>query len=765
MPFTSLPAMTRVWFGGLAILWSSLVGCVRSESLQCSENLVCPKTQLCDLVHTACVDEDQLSACAGAESGTACSATTVPEGTCDQGVCLPARCGDGIVQRTEECDVDNAGSKTCIDLGYYDPGEVACASDCRYVRSEAESGCTGYCGDGEVRVGKELCDGNTPPLSCTDLGYGAGYLRCSAKCGPGLEDCKRFGWAQLEMPSRMADVHGTSDDNVFAVSNTRPDVQYFDGLSWTAVDVTGCALGATKRFTNVWTVGSRAAFATVNTSSTVVQMSATGCISHALPSAVNDVWGASATDVYVAADDGIHHYDGAAWSVVSGVARDRIWGAAANDIWAGGPSGALVHFDGTNWNTAGATLPGITQVTALWGTGPTDVFAAGSGSGLDRLYRYNGTTWSEIYNATGVSGGIRSITRAHGHPIIAVGSKVLSYNGAVWTTLQPGVFSSVLGLWTAPLSQKIYAGVLGAPFLLAFDGAARFDMPAFGPGNRIAIKSESEIYVVHASDALNGSLYLWDGTAWTDETNAGGNVDDVWVDPTGVVRIIDGGSQAVPAGGIRKRTGVNTWSTVAGSTKGSKIWGGSATDYWTFSGDDTNGYTLRHYVNDVAVACTGCPAASNSLRDLYGTSTSNVFAVGLNGLILRYNGTSVVTMQSGTTEDLLAVHASPDNQHVWAGGYNGALLHLVGQTWEVVPPPSAASPISAIWGTSPNDLFVGELGFMYHFDGSHWSPVASGVIGTVDEIESIGDSIFYVDSKQQVPQNPTMHQLVRIAPW
>jgi len=79
---------------------------------------------------------------------------------------------------------------------------------------------------------------------------------------------------------------------------------------------------------------------------------------------------------------------------------------------------------------------------------------------------------------------------------------------------------------------------------------------------------------------------------------------------------------------------------------------------------------------------------------------------------------------TGTTEDLLAVHASPDNQHVWAGGYNGALLHLVGQTWEAVPPPSAASPNSAIWGTSPNDLFACPLAFISLFPGSPWSPRA-----------------------------------------
>jgi hypothetical protein len=299
--------------------------------------------------------------------------------------------------------------------------------------------------------------------------------------------------------------------------------------------------------------------------------------------------------------------------------------------------------------------------------------------------------------------------------------------------------------------------------MLAFDGAARFDMPPFGPANRISIKSESEVYVVNASDALNGSLYLWNGSTWSDETNAGGNVDDVWVDPTGVVRIIDSGSQST-AGAIRKRTGVNTWANVASSAAGSKIWGASATDYWTFTGDDSSGYALRHYVNDVAVACTGCPAAGSSLRDLYGTSTSNVFAVGTNGLILHYNGSSVSTMASGTTEDLLAVHSSPDGAHVWAGGYNGALLHLAGTTWEVVAPPSTASPISAIWGTSPEDLFVGQLGFMYHFDGAHWSPVAAAVTGTVDEIESVGDSLFYVDSKQ-LTQTVTMHQLVRIAPW
>jgi hypothetical protein len=100
------------------------------------------------------------------------------------------------------------------------------------------------------------------------------------------------------------------------------------------------------------------------------------------------------------------------------------------------------------------------------------------------------------------------------------------------------------------------------------------------------------------------------------------------------------------------------------------------------------------------VVITGCSASSanaaptwksqktqKQLVDVWGTSSSDVFAVGGAGTILHYNGKSWTAMKGGTTNDL-----------------NG------------------------IWGSSSTDVFaVGGAGTILHYDGKLWSTMSSGV--------------------------------------
>jgi cysteine-rich repeat protein len=76
--------------------------------------------------------------------------------------CLPsctlATCGDGFIQwGVEACDTDDVSGYTCVDWGY-PGGALGCTDDCL---SFDVSGCE-FCGNGELERGEE-CDG-------TDLG-------------------------------------------------------------------------------------------------------------------------------------------------------------------------------------------------------------------------------------------------------------------------------------------------------------------------------------------------------------------------------------------------------------------------------------------------------------------------------------------------------------------------------------------------------------------------------------------------------------------
>jgi len=89
-----------------------------------------------------------------------------------------------------------------------------------------------------------------------------------------------------------------------------------------------------------------------------------------------------------------------------------------------------------------------------------------------------------------------------------------------------------------------------------------------------------------------------------------------------------------------------------------------------------------------------------------------VWAVGVDGSILHYNGFTWSSFSSGTTDILFGVWAS-SGADVWAvGGANGMILHYNGSSWSTVFS-GTTSPnfLTGIWGSSSSDLWaVGDTG-------------------------------------------------------
>jgi hypothetical protein len=154
------------------------------------------------------------------------------------------------------------------------------------------------------------------------------------------------------------------------------------------------------------------------------------------------------------------------------------------------------------------------------------------------------------------------------------------------------------------------------------------------------------------------------------------------------------------------------------------------------------------------------------LSSVWGTSSSNVWAVGSGGIILHYDGTSWSSVPSGTTMGLASVWGTSASD-VWAVGAGGAMVHYDGTNWSAVPsapvdlwgvwssspsdiwvvssryglpvqytgPGSLPSdpggivfgPARAVWGTSPSDIWSTTThGNIYRYDGSTWSAQAYG---------------------------------------
>lgn len=85
-------------------------------------------------------------------------------------------CGNGAVEKNEQCDQNNLNGQTCESLGN-DAGTLSCGANCQLDTSQCISA---ECGNGVQGPGEE-CEAGTPAASCGDLGEGFG----TAECGPG----------------------------------------------------------------------------------------------------------------------------------------------------------------------------------------------------------------------------------------------------------------------------------------------------------------------------------------------------------------------------------------------------------------------------------------------------------------------------------------------------------------------------------------------------------------------------------------------------
>ena len=95
-------------------------------------------------------------------------------------------CGDGFLDKGEQCDTANLDGQSCASLGYAD-GALTCTDKCLFDESDCNA--LNYCGDGSA-AGGEDCDGaDLSGQSCSSMGYEGGDLACDDGCDFDTNDC------------------------------------------------------------------------------------------------------------------------------------------------------------------------------------------------------------------------------------------------------------------------------------------------------------------------------------------------------------------------------------------------------------------------------------------------------------------------------------------------------------------------------------------------------------------------------------------------
>jgi hypothetical protein len=266
----------------------------------------------------------------------------------------------------------------------------------------------------------------------------------------------------------------------------------------------------------------------------------------------------------------------------------------------------------------------------------------------------------------------------------------------------------------------------GGSFTKVFDGVNENN--DFIPMNAVAIDPQNSQHVfagggLHHAPGNVGDLWetFDSGDNWTRTSLQDVIVNALLIDPDDSQVMYAGcgysGGTDSPLyksndGGINwiaSHTGIPDLKIVIGD-----MWGTSATDVFAVGSD---GNILRY---DGSIWSDINSGTTEDLNDIWGSSASNIFAVGTYGTILRYNGSIWTAMNSGTTSDLTGIWGSgPTN--VFAVGNSGTILHFDGSAWAALSIVNNED-LNDVWGSSATDVFVvGDNGTVLHYNGSGWS--------------------------------------------
>ncbi|MBN2459660.1 hypothetical protein JXB28_05220 [Candidatus Woesearchaeota archaeon] len=142
---------------------------------------------------------------------------------CSNGVCVKPVCGNGIVERGEDCDGSNLLGNDCTRLGFFG-GTLACTRDCKYDTSRCINQ---VCGDGIINQMNEQCDGNDfGSLTCELLGFLGGTLACKGDCILDTSRCNvcsdSDGGLNYEARGTVRNIEGNTKTDTCGVAGFNP---------------------------------------------------------------------------------------------------------------------------------------------------------------------------------------------------------------------------------------------------------------------------------------------------------------------------------------------------------------------------------------------------------------------------------------------------------------------------------------------------------------------------------------------------------------
>jgi len=320
--------------------------------------------------------------------------------------------------------------------------------------------------------------------------------------------------------------------------------------------------------------------------------------------------------------------------------------------------------------TCGASVAQWTAMTSntradlpdIWGSSGSDVFVVGEEDSETEvasiIQHYDGTNWSRQFRRSGLV--LRAVWGSSSTDVLAVGAdqdspeaRVLHYDGLEWTEVRgfaPGEFE-VFGLESVWGSSATDVYAVG----FAFDGL--FD---------------------------TSLIFHFDGTGWRRmqvNSQLKPSLVDVWGSSPTDVYAVGQEDEDPPSRGVILHFDGTGWTSVLQRPNfaPTSVWGSSATDVFVagFQVEEDDGdfrvFGAIFHFDGASWDRLTLPPGVGVLHEIWGSSPSDVFSVGDDGIILHFDG-SQWTSSKPTGRTLLGVWGS-SSVDVFAVGETGAILH------------------------------------------------------------------------------------------
>jgi hypothetical protein len=273
---------------------------------------------------------------------------------------------------------------------------------------------------------------------------------------------------------------------------------------------------------------------------------------------------------------------------------------------------------------------GTAKLRGIWGSSATDVYVAG----YDGIIRHSSGDglWSPQPTPSNLT--LTALWGSGPHDLYAVG-----FGGAI-------LHSTGNGTWTAQTSPE-------TENLYALWGSGPSDVYAAGYS-----------YVLHSTG---------DGMWKVSWQRLGATFGGLWGSSASNVYA------AVTAGLIMQSPGNDMWATQTSQNPDvqmTSVWGASASNLYVAS-TPVNGSTVPGAIQRSTGSGTwtiDTVPSNNGLIALWGSGPSDVYAVGLGGVILHSDGSTWETRKSPTTNDLLGIWG-PSASEAYILGDEGTILH------------------------------------------------------------------------------------------